>query len=60
MISIEKFKEINNTKLEEGKTIKYEDNLIYVDPRNDKLGAKIISELERLNFTINFVTIKLY
>jgi len=52
VISIEKFKEINNTKLEKGKTIKYEDNLIYVDPRNDKLGAKIISELERLNFTI--------
>jgi len=46
VISLEKFKEINNSNLSKGKTINYEDGYIYIDPRNDKLGAKIISKIE--------------
>jgi folate-binding protein YgfZ len=46
VISLEKFKEIDNSNLSKGKTINYEDDLIYIDPRNEKLGAKIISKIE--------------
>jgi len=46
IISLEKFKEVDSSNLSKGKTINYEDGLIYIDPRNDKLGAKIISEIE--------------
>ena len=46
IISLEKFKEINSSNLSKGKTINYEDDFIYIDPRNDKLGAKIISKIE--------------
>ena len=46
VISLEKFKEVDSSNLSKGKTINYEDGLIYIDPRNDKLGAKIISEIE--------------
>jgi hypothetical protein len=45
-ISLEKFKEIDNSNLSKGKTIDYEGGLIYIDPRNEKLGAKIISKIE--------------
>ena len=46
VISLEKFKEIDSSNLSKGKTINYEGDLIYIDPRNDKLGAKIISKIE--------------
>ena len=48
VISLEKFKEIDSSNLSKGKTINYEDGLIYIDPRNDKLGAKIISKIETI------------
>ena len=46
IISLEKFKEINSSNLSKGKTINYENDLVYIDPRNDKLGAKIISKIK--------------
>jgi len=46
VISLEKFKEIDNSNLSKGKTINFEDDLIYIDPRNERLGAKIISRIE--------------
>jgi len=46
VISLEKFKEIDSSNLSKEKTINYEDDLMYIDPRNDKLGAKIISKIE--------------
>jgi hypothetical protein len=46
VISLEKFKEINNSNLSKGITINYEEDLIYVDPRDERLGAKIISKIE--------------
>ena len=52
IISLEKFREINNSDPLKGKTTAYENNLIYVDPRNEKLGAKIISKTKDINLII--------
>ena len=52
IISLEKFREINNSDLLKGKTTKYEENLIYIDPRSEKLGAKIISKTKDINLII--------
>ena len=51
-ISLEKFKEINNSNLSKGITINYEEDLIYIDPRNEELGAKIISKIETTQINI--------
>ena len=42
----------NNSDPLKGKTTTYEDNLVYVDPRNEKLGAKIISKTKDINLII--------
>ena len=47
-ISLEKFKEISKVQASEGCTIPYNKNLIYVDPRNQDLGAKILSKKENV------------
>ena len=52
VISLEKFWEIDSSNSSKGKTINYEDGLIYIDPRNDKLGAKIISKIETVQIKI--------
>ena len=52
IISLEKFREINNSNLLKGKTTTYEENLIYIDPRSEKLGAKIISKTKDINLII--------
>jgi len=52
VISLEKFKEIDSSNTSKGKTINYEDGLIYIDPRNDKLGAKIISKIGTVQIKI--------
>ena len=52
VISLEKFKEINGSDLSKGKTTIYREDPVYIDPRNDKLGAKIISKLEKIHLTI--------
>jgi len=52
IISLEKFKEIGNSNLLKGKTINYEKDLIYIDPRNEKLGAKIISKIDTAQIKI--------
>jgi len=52
IISLEKFKEISGLGLSKGSTTSYQDDPVYVDPRNDKLGAKIISKLENIHLTI--------
>ena len=52
VISLEKFKEINSSNLSKGKTTNFQENPVYIDPRNDKLGAKIVSKLENIHLTI--------
>ena len=59
VISLEKFKEIDSSNLSKGKTINYEDDLMYIDPRNDKLGAKIISKLQNVHLTIKKLNLKI-
>jgi len=55
VISLEKFKEINSS----ANTTNYQDDPIYIDPRNDKLGAKIISKLENIHLTIKKLNLKI-
>ena len=59
IISLEKFQEINNSDLIKGKTTNYGDNPVYIDPRNEKLGAKIISKLEDLHLAIKKLNLKI-
>ena len=58
IISLEKFKEINSSGLSKGTTTSYQDDLVYIDPRNVKLGAKIISKLESIQPTIKKLNLK--
>ena len=60
VISLEKFKEINNSNLSKGSTVSYRDDPVYIDPRNDKLGAKIITKLENLHLAIKKLNLKIY
>ena len=59
VISLEKFKKINSSSLSKGVTASYRDDPVYIDPRNDKLGAKIISKLENIHLTIKKLDLKI-
>ena len=59
IISLEKFKEINSSSLSKGSTTSYQDDSVYIDPRNDKLGAKIISKLANIHLTIKKLNLKI-
>jgi len=59
VISLEKFKEINSSSLSKGVTASYRDDLVYIDPRSDKLGAKIISKNENVNLIIKKLNLKI-
>jgi len=59
VISLEKFKEVNNSKMLIGSTASYRDDPIYIDPRNDKLGCKIIAKLENIHLTIKKLNLKI-
>ena len=59
VISLEKFKEINGSNLSKGSTTNYREDPVYIDPRNDKLGAKIISKLENIHLTIKKLNLKI-
>ena len=59
VISLEKFKEINASSLSKGSSTNYRDDPVYIDSRNDKLGAKIISKLENIHLTIKKLNLKI-
>jgi hypothetical protein len=59
IISLEKFKEISASSLSKGNTTRYQDDPIYIDPRSDKLGAKIISKLENVQLAIKKLNLKI-
>ena len=59
VVSLEKFKEMNGSNLSKGNTTSYGDDPVYIDPRNDKLGAKIISKLENIHLTIKKLNLKI-
>jgi folate-binding protein YgfZ len=53
VISIEKFKEFSKSKSLKGFTTTYNEDLIYIDPRNENLGAKIILKSENVKSVIS-------
>ena len=59
VISLEKFREISASDLLKGSTESYQDDPVYIDPRSDKLGAKIISKLENVHLTIKKLNLKI-
>ena len=59
VISLEKFREISSSGLSKSNTVSYRDNPVYIDPRNDKLGAKIISKIENIHLTIKKLNLKI-
>ena len=59
VMSNEKFISINNSKNLEGATITYRDDPFFIDPRNKKLGARGIVNLEKLYLSIKKLDLKL-
>jgi Predicted aminomethyltransferase related to GcvT len=51
-ISKEKFLSLGEVKNEPGFTTKYNEDHLILDPRNKELGARLIINLEKLNFSI--------
>ncbi len=47
VVSLEKFKEVDQNETLKGFTTICNDEIIYIDPRNKELGAKIISRIEK-------------
>ena len=65
IINYDKFKEIQNFEKTKSDTIIYRETPIFVDSRKKQLGARILSNLEKLYLTIkklnlNIVDIKIY
>ena len=65
IINYDKFKEIQNFEKTKSDTIIYRESPIFVDSRKKQLGARILSNLEKLYLTIkklnlNIVDIKIY
>ena len=59
VINNSKFKELQEELNSNENTITYRDTPIFLDPRNEKLGARIISNLEKLYLTIKKLSLKI-
>ena len=57
-LSYEKFISFKNSKDVEGFTIKYREDPILLDPRNKKLGARLIINLEKLYLSLKKLELK--
>ena len=57
--SEEKFKEIQNEISSKEKTILYRESPFFLDTRSAKLGARILSSLEKLHLTIKKLSLKI-
>ena len=57
--SEEKFKEIRNEVGSKEKTILYRESPFFLDTRSEKLGARILSSLEKLHLTIKKLNLKI-
>ena len=58
-ISVENFKNLLDKKEINGNTIYFRDTPIFLDPRNHQLGARIISNLDKLYLTIKKLNLKI-
>ena len=59
VISLDKFKEIQNLEKNKNNTILYRETPIFMDPRKKELGARILSSLEKLYLTIKKLNLKI-
>jgi folate-binding protein YgfZ len=59
VINLEKFKEVQSNENKFTETILYRDCPIFSDPRSNKLGARILSTLEKLYLTIKKLNLKI-
>ena len=59
IINLAKFKEIQTYEKKESKTLLYRDSPVFTDPRSEKLGARILSTLEKLHLTIKKLNLKI-
>ena len=58
IITLQKFKEINNSQATKGFTIMFNENPTYLDSRNENLGAKIVSEIGNTESIIKTLGLK--
>ena len=59
VIGYEKFQEIQVSEKKFDQTLYYQENLIFTDLRNQKLGARVISNYEKLNKLIKNLKLKI-
>ena len=59
VISSEKFLDLQKKENKTDDTIKYRDSSVFIDPRNNKLGARIVSTLEKLHLSIKKLNLKI-
>ena len=58
VISLKKSKEINQSLNSKGYTTSYKDSIIFIDSRNENLGAKIVSKAENIKNVIENLNLK--
>tara|TARA_B100002052_G_scaffold34207_1_gene26352 strand:+ start:1509 stop:2390 length:882 start_codon:yes stop_codon:yes gene_type:complete len=59
VLSKEKFLSLDNSKDEEGFTIKFREDSIFLDPRSKELGARLIINLEKLYLSLKKLKLKI-
>ena len=59
LITSEKFSDIQKSEDKTGDTIEFRGSFFFLDPRNKKLGARILSTLEKLHLTIKKLNLKI-
>ena len=59
LITSEKFSDIQKGEDKTGDTIEFRGSPFFLDPRNKKLGARILSTLEKLHLTIKKLNLKI-
>mgnify|MGYP001467690566 FL=1 len=59
LITSEKFSDIQKSEDKTGDTIEFRGSFFFLDPRNKKLGARILSTLEKLHLTIKKLDLKI-
>jgi folate-binding protein YgfZ len=59
IINLEKFKDMQSSENKSSSTISYRGCTVFIDPRSNKLGARILSTLEKLHLTIKTLNLKI-
>ena len=59
LINSEKFLDIQKNENKIGDTIEFRGSPLFLDPRNNNLGARIVSSLEKLHLTIKKLNLKI-